>query len=1237
MAAHFGQGVPCNNLAQQLEMFNKNKKISGNLSKGKKGSDSKENGPSLFQFFKKDKSNVQIAASKPLSQVPVNISTPIQSESSSTCKESTLSVGKQVARIQPFSKSDSQEGPQSQSLKKPVNVSQNQLIPVTLDNDDNDFDINTSSSPHSKKIKLHHSTSPACKEGGKERKESPVKMKEVEPVVDLTLDTDEINWSFGIGSEDDALLDAYQLNQGHDGIDDAENHKNNDDDDDIEGAPDSPTLPTYYSPPPSPQPATQEIPTEDCDNYLYNEDELEELERENVLKAQDKVALHPLLKQTPRQTPTTQIQDELLEIQTLQTKTMEDICCIIDKVDTDVLRRSLPVDVSVDKLTDAQNLRKKLRSKAGKLEAMLKQRGESINVTPVTRTTQQTSTTGGRSNLCSTPAIVNNRTSTSTTGSFIQSPPCGESFYFDNNNFTANSSLGVSTSTSSNWRNDNENRNSVSSASTSFVPQEISEDCDSEDDWEMACMLEQSYFNKTNRATATVSSAKSTPQFKKGLNLSKSSASTSQNLNSSFGPSPAKKTMIPNDGDDDELRRTDFPFSKDMWKILRDIFRIKSLRTNQLQVINAAMQKKNCFVLMPTGGGKSLCYQVTALMGKGVTFVVSPLKSLIQDQVQRLTSMRIPATHLSGDVTSDEAMKHVSSVYQDLSLRQPNLKLVYVTPEKLSASGKLNSALASLHSRGLLDRFVIDEAHCISQWGHDFRPDYKKLSQVMNKFQGVPVMALTATATPRVRTDIENQLRLNRSNCKRFSQSFNRPNLKFQIFPKKKTMEEMTNQIKSKYPHSSGIVYCLSRNECSRVADSLKAAGIKAVAYHAGLSDQQRVRTQEIWIKGQVKVVCATIAFGMGIDKGDVRYVIHYSMPKSLEGYYQECGRAGRDGKKAECILYYSYNDMHRIRRMIDGDQVVKDVHMDNLYRVVQFCENQTECRRVQLLHYFGETNYDKAECREHQETVCDNCSNTLDYVEKDVNEDAKAFVRTVNELVHQGNSTWQRPRNLRYPLSHFVDIFKGSNNARVVQEGHERCALFARGKDFHRNDAERLARMLVMKDVLGEKLVIGNHENVIGYAVLGSKAMHLLNGRYKLPPFSVRSEKARAQPKPKKKRKGTTSDVGTDDVSSTDTDVPTWNDGGGDYGHSRYWNDNEVQESTRGGKRKRKTTSKRKPRTGVSDDQTGYSSGGYSSSNGLKGLQYSKKRGGGTARQPTKKQNTGLGLMAPPRPISRF
>ncbi|XP_028399208.1 Bloom syndrome protein homolog [Dendronephthya gigantea] len=373
-----------------------------------------------------------------------------------------------------------------------------------------------------------------------------------------------------------------------------------------------------------------------------------------------------------------------------------------------------------------------------------------------------------------------------------------------------------------------------------------------------------------------------------------------------------KKTgnSLPDDGYRGEFKRTDYAFTQEVNRTLRRTFGLKCFRFNQHEAITAALLKRNCFILMPTGGGKTLCYQLPAVVTDGVTIVVSPLKSLIQDQVMKLSSNHIPAHQMTGETSANV----VNAIYRDLHSVSPQTKLLYVTPEKLSGSGRLSDALESLYSRGKLARFVIDEAHCVSQWGHDFRPDYKKLSALNEKFPLVPMMAVTATATPRVRTDIVTQLRMKKPMW--FSQSFNRPNLQFLLRPKKgKLAEQITEIIKAKHAIDSGIIYCLSRNDCDNLADNLRQTGIQATAYHAGLSDSERKRTQEDWIRDRCKVICATIAFGMGIDKADVRFVFHHSLPKSLEGYFQECGRAGRDGQNSVCILFYNYGDVHRLKR----------------------------------------------------------------------------------------------------------------------------------------------------------------------------------------------------------------------------------------------------------------------------------------------------------------------------------
>ena len=502
----------------------------------------------------------------------------------------------------------------------------------------------------------------------------------------------------------------------------------------------------------------------------------------------------------------------------------------------------------------------------------------------------------------------------------------------------------------------------------------------------------------------------------------------------------------------------DHPWSADVLRVLRDIFRLNGFRKNQLEAINSTLSGHDTFVLMPTGGGKSLCYQLPALVDtgktKGVTVVISPLISLMTDQVDHLHELGIDAIYINSELSSAERKERFDM------LRGPvvTCRLLYVTPEALSQSGQMMSTIDNLDSRRLLARVVIDEAHCVSQWGHDFRPDYKQLGQLRKRFPHVPFIALTATANAQVKADVKYNLAIER--CEEYSHSFNRPNLSYEVRPFVKNMVGVIAKIiKEEFHRKSGIVYCLSRNDCENVAKELVTKHqILALYYHAGMGKEEKLDVQRRWQAGQAHIVVATIAFGMGIDKPNVRYVFHYSLPKSLEGYYQETGRAGRDGKQSRCIMFYAYRDKAKLERLIEsgeGDYQAKQSQKALLQRVIAYCENKMDCRRKQVLAYFGES-FEPSECKQR----CDNCKSGLSFRALDVTDLAATGVKMLQHLSAFGGQV---------TLLYCIDVFRGSRGSKILQNGHAEIEGFGAGANLNRSDVERLFHLLVSKEAITE------------------------------------------------------------------------------------------------------------------------------------------------------------------------
>lgn len=556
------------------------------------------------------------------------------------------------------------------------------------------------------------------------------------------------------------------------------------------------------------------------------------------------------------------------------------------------------------------------------------------------------------------------------------------------------------------------------------------------------------------------------------------------------------------------------PFLDEVYQILRVNFRLSEFRSNQLEAIVATLKGKDVFVLIPTGGGKSLCFQLPALVKgghtRGTTVVVSPLISLMQDQVQHLLSKNIRAGMISSKGTADER----NSTFKALTSGQ--LDLVYLSPEMINNSGRVQKVISKLHENHMLARVVVDEAHCVSSWGHDFRPDYKGMSFFKQNFPEVPIMALTATANEKVRLDIVHNLRMHEPVL--LKQSFNRVNLMYEVKNKPPNIYEWIREyIVQKHRGKTGIIYCHSKQSCETTAQKLNDFGVSCMYYHAGMDPTERFDVQEKWQKNHIHVICATIAFGMGIDKPDVRYVIHLYIPRSLEGYYQETGRAGRDGQQSECIMFYSYKDARALQSLIQRDDKLEDsareAHLTKLQQVVQYCENKTDCRRQQVLHFFNET-FDPKLCRK----MCDNCCSNVVAVTRDVTDHCVAITKLVQSLQAD-----------KVTIIHCQDVYKGARHGKILKQNHHRNPFHGFGKDLDRGDIERIFYHLQSEGGLLEYQVMrGGFATT--YVKLGPRANVIMKGTQ-----SIQLSFTEKQPK----NKGKTTDARNTGTANKENNGP--------------------------------------------------------------------------------------------------
>ncbi|MFC3197441.1 DNA helicase RecQ [Parapedobacter deserti] len=481
---------------------------------------------------------------------------------------------------------------------------------------------------------------------------------------------------------------------------------------------------------------------------------------------------------------------------------------------------------------------------------------------------------------------------------------------------------------------------------------------------------------------------------------------------------------------------------KRLFDNLQEFFGFDAFKGDQEAIITNILQKKDTFVIMPTGGGKSICYQLPALMSEGTAIVISPLIALMKNQVDQLRSFGGDDS-IAHFLNSSLNKSDITRVRQDVIAGKT--KLLYVAPESLAKAE--NVEFLKLITVSFV---AVDEAHCISEWGHDFRPEYRKIRSVINSIgSGIPVIALTATATPKVQSDIRKNLQMNDATM--FKSSFNRPNLYYEVRPKRNVVKEIVRFIKNNIG-KSGIIYCLSRKKVEEIAEVLSINGIKALPYHAGLDAKTRAETQDKFLMEDVEVIVATIAFGMGIDKPDVRYVIHHDIPKSMEGYYQETGRAGRDGGEGHCLAFYSEKDIEKLTKFMKDKPVSeREIGTQILKEVIDYSESSV-CRRKQILHYFGE-NFDETGCN----NMCDNCSS------QQTSFDADASLLNVLTFIQQQGE--------KFDDHHIINVFMGQNNQPISSYKHDTHPLFGAGKEHGVIYWKSLIRQAVLNNFLAKDI----------------------------------------------------------------------------------------------------------------------------------------------------------------------